>query len=58
MNESLELGVGLTMVAGILSGNSMLPMKFVRSWKWENIWLIFSVVSLRDSLGPRIWLGQ
>jgi L-rhamnose-H+ transport protein len=46
MNESLALGVGLTMVAGIMSGNCMLPMKFVRSWKWENIWLVFSVVSL------------
>jgi L-rhamnose-H+ transport protein len=24
----------------------MLPLKFLRSWKWENAWLIFSVVSL------------
>ena len=34
------------MVAGLFSGNCMLPMKFVRSWKWENIWLVFSVISL------------
>jgi L-rhamnose-H+ transport protein len=46
VNESLALGIGLTMLAGIMSGNCMLPMKFVRSWKWENIWLVFSVVSL------------
>jgi L-rhamnose-H+ transport protein len=24
----------------------MLPTKFVRTWKWENVWAIFSVVSL------------
>jgi len=46
MNESLALGIGLTMLAGIMSGNCMLPMKFARFWKWENIWLVFSVVSL------------
>jgi len=46
MNESLMLGIGLTMVAGLMSGNCMLPMKFVRTWKWEHIWLVFSVVSL------------
>src|SRR5260370_11179380 len=34
------------MVAGLMSGNCMLPMKFTRSWKWENVWLIFSLVSL------------
>jgi len=33
-------------MAGLMSGNCMLPVKFTRSWKWENIWLVFSVVSL------------
>src|SRR2546426_524343 len=46
MSGSLILGIGLTMVAGLMSGNCMLPMKFARSWKWEHIWLVFSVVSL------------
>jgi len=46
MNESLAIGIALTMVAGLMSGTCMLPMKFVRSWKWENVWLVFSVVSL------------
>ena len=36
----------LTLLAGLMSGNCMLPMKFNRSWKWENTWLVFSVVSL------------
>jgi L-rhamnose-H+ transport protein len=29
-----------------MAGNCMLPMKFNRSWQWENTWLIFTVVSL------------
>jgi L-rhamnose-H+ transport protein len=46
MTTSLSIGIALTLLAGLMSGNCMLPMKFNRSWKWENIWLIFSVVSL------------
>jgi L-rhamnose-H+ transport protein len=34
------------MTAGLMSGNCMLPLKFLRSWKWENAWLAFSIVSL------------
>jgi len=34
------------MVAGLMSGSCMLPSKFVRAWKWENVWLVFSLVSL------------
>ena len=44
--RTLLIGIGLTMIAGLMSGNCMLPMKFVRSWKWEHVWLVFSVVSL------------
>jgi L-rhamnose-H+ transport protein len=29
-----------------MSGNCMLPLKFNRRWKYENTWLVFSVVSL------------
>src|SRR5258705_13842314 len=39
-------GVSRVMVAGLMSGSCMLPSKFVRAWKWENVWLVFSVVSL------------
>jgi L-rhamnose-H+ transport protein len=46
MSTSLFIGLALTLVAGLMSGNCMLPMKFARRWKWENIWLVFSVVSL------------
>src|SRR6266702_5461353 len=46
MALSLPIGIALTLLAGLMSGNCMLPMKFNRSWKWENTWLVFSVVSL------------
>jgi L-rhamnose-H+ transport protein len=46
MTATVLEGVGLTLVAGIMSGNCMLPSKFARAWKWENLWFIFSVVSL------------
>jgi L-rhamnose-H+ transport protein len=43
---SFLMGIVLTMIAGLMSGNCMLPLKFTRSWKWENVWLVFSVLSL------------
>ena len=46
MTPSLAIGIVLTLIAGLMSGNCMLPMKFNRTWKWENTWLVFSVVSL------------
>ncbi len=38
-------GLALTLVAGLLSGNCMLPMKFAKRWQWENLWLVFNLVS-------------
>jgi multidrug transporter EmrE-like cation transporter len=46
MGHPVVAGVFLVMVAGLMSGTCMLPSKFVRAWKWENVWLVFSVVSL------------
>ncbi len=40
------LGLALTLVAGMFSGNCMLPMKFAKRWPFEATWLIFSLVSL------------
>ncbi len=46
MSQPVLSGVLLVMIAGLMSGTCMLPSKFVRVWKWENVWLVFSVVSL------------
>ena len=32
--------------SGALNGGFALPMKHSRSWKWENLWLVFSVVGI------------
>jgi L-rhamnose-H+ transport protein len=46
MTSSTATGLALTILAGMMSGNCMLPTKFVRSWKWEHVWSVFSLVSL------------
>jgi L-rhamnose-H+ transport protein len=46
MSTAVMSGLALTLVAGLLSGNCMLPMKFAKRWQWENLWLVFSIVSL------------
>jgi L-rhamnose-H+ transport protein len=39
-------GLVLTVVAGTSVGFSMWPLKWARSWRWENFWLVFSLFSL------------
>ena len=46
MRTGTPVGLALTLIAGVMSGNCTLPIKFVRTWKWENVWAIFSIVSL------------
>jgi L-rhamnose-H+ transport protein len=46
MNNDFWLGMALTLLSGLLNGAFALPMKFSRSWKWENTWLVYSLVAL------------
>lgn len=46
MTPTMLFGILLALIAGLMAGNCMLPMKFNQTWKWENTWLVFSVVSL------------
>ena len=46
MTTSTPLGIALTLLAGLMAGNCMAPLKFNRQWQWENTWLVFSIVSL------------
>ena len=43
---NLTYGLLLTIAGGCLTGSSMLPIKWARRWKWENFWLLYTVVSL------------
>lgn len=39
-------GMAVILVSGALNAAFALPMKFSRIWKWENLWLVFSVVGI------------
>jgi L-rhamnose-H+ transport protein len=44
--EHFRLGMLIVFAAGILNGSFTLPMKYSRTWAWENIWSVYSVVAL------------
>ena len=46
MSPSFWVGIVFILIAGLMAGDCMLPLKFNRKWQWENTWLIFSLVSL------------
>jgi L-rhamnose-H+ transport protein len=39
-------GFALTFLAGAMAGTNLVPMKWIRVWKWENFWLVYSIMSL------------
>jgi L-rhamnose-H+ transport protein len=41
-----ELGILLAVGAGLMVGNCMLPLNYLRRWRWENAWIIFTLVAL------------
>jgi L-rhamnose-H+ transport protein len=45
MSESHIRGFFWLFIAGTTGGAFVLPMKFVRRWKWEHLWLVYSVIS-------------
>jgi L-rhamnose-H+ transport protein len=55
-------GFLLTVIGGLSTGFNMLPLKWERIWKWENFWLLYTVVSLlvvppllADAVCPGLW---
>lgn len=50
MTDSLPpqwmLGMTWTILAGAMQGGFPLPLKFMRKWRWENLWLASSVLGL------------
>jgi L-rhamnose-H+ transport protein len=41
MESSVIVGLILTIVSGTMMTCAIVPMKFARHWKWENIWLLY-----------------
>jgi len=46
MNNHFWYGMAVILISGALNAAFALPMKYFRSWKWENLWLVFSVVGI------------
>jgi L-rhamnose-H+ transport protein len=44
--QNATLGAAIVILGGLLHGSFALPMKRLTRWKWENIWLVYSVVGL------------
>jgi len=45
---TLDIGWGIAgvLIGGFLNGSWVLPMKRMSRWRWENTWLVFSVMGL------------
>jgi L-rhamnose-H+ transport protein len=39
-------GFLLILIAAVMNGAYAIPMKFMSRWKWENIWLVWTLLSL------------
>jgi L-rhamnose-H+ transport protein len=40
------VGIFFLILAGIMNGSFILPMKFMRRWAWENTWLFWTIFAL------------
>jgi L-rhamnose-H+ transport protein len=45
MQTNFALGILMGILAGLVNGIFLLPMRYARKWEWENVWLIFAVLS-------------
>lgn len=46
MNEAqATLGAAMVVLGGLFHGSFAFPMGRIRKWKWENTWLVYSVVA-------------
>ena len=39
-------GLALVLLAGVTMGGNLVPMKWMKAYKWENFWLIYSIMAL------------
>jgi len=42
---NFALGILMGISAGFVNGIFLLPMRYTRKWAWENVWLIFAILS-------------
>jgi L-rhamnose-H+ transport protein len=46
MGSEIGFGIALALLGGALNGSFPAPMKRMSGWRWENSWLIFSLIGL------------
>jgi L-rhamnose-H+ transport protein len=46
VRENFWLGTAIILASGAINGSFAVPMKYARRWRWENTWLVFSLISL------------
>ena len=45
MASASVLALLVVIVAGAFSGTALLPMKYTKGWKFENTWLLYSIIA-------------
>lgn len=46
MSGDLYVGMGFVLLAGIMSGSCVVPMKYATKWRWESVWMVFNGLAL------------
>jgi len=46
LSTAIGWGIAGVLLGGLLNGSFVLPMKRLVAWRWENTWLVFSVMGL------------
>jgi len=54
--SNVPLAVGLALLAGILNGSFATPTKFVKAWKWENIWAVWAIMGMFIFPWAAVWM--
>jgi len=44
--SSLSIAIMLAVIAGIVNGSFAAPIKYVKGWKWENVWAVWAVTGM------------
>jgi L-rhamnose-H+ transport protein len=55
LSSDLYAGMGFVLLAGIMSGTCVVPMKYATKWRWESVWMLFNGLAL--VLIPTIVVG-
>ena len=37
------VGIGITLLGGAIGSSTLMPSKHIRKWKWENMWMLYSL---------------